>query len=137
MGTNIFCRIFKKNEDGEENTAVNYVLENADVLDLIVNGYAESEIALNCGSMLRACLAHESISRYMITSEEFYKLFDYVELPNFEIVSDTFASIKSVLTEHKSIAAEFILENYDDFVSRYNSMVKSKIYVVSRQCLKI
>lgn len=67
--------------------------------DLETNGvnlcrYDSSEVALNCGMMLRECLRHEPLARIILFSENFYNFFRYVELSTFDIASDAFASFK-------------------------------------------
>ena len=56
--------------------------------------YENSEVALNCGMMLRECFRHEDLAKLVLTSDAFYKFFDYVELSTFDIASDAFSTFK-------------------------------------------
>ena len=56
--------------------------------------YEHQEVALHCGSMLRECCRYEPLAKTMLHSEEFYKLFTYVEVSNFDIASDAFSTFK-------------------------------------------
>ena len=56
--------------------------------------YENPEIALNCGTMLRECIRHETLARIILYSPEFYNFFDYVEVSTFDISSDAFATFK-------------------------------------------
>ena len=56
--------------------------------------YEKSDVALNCGMMLREAIAQESLARVLLYSPQFYKFFEYVELSTFEIASDAFSSFK-------------------------------------------
>jgi calcium binding protein 39 len=92
------------------------------ILTWLILGYESQETALLSGMMLRECLKHESLTKIIFTqpvthSAAFiplspsdisphieqpttsneplvYKLFDYVELPTFDIASDAFATLK-------------------------------------------
>ncbi|ONM24768.1 Putative MO25-like protein [Zea mays] len=71
------------------------------------------DIALHYGAMLRECIRHQSIARYVLESEHMKKFFDYIQLPNFDIASDASATFKELLTRHKATVAEFLSNNYD------------------------
>lgn len=43
----------------------------------------------------------------------FYKFFDYVQLPAFDVAADAFSTLKDLLTKHKIVAANFLETNYD------------------------
>lgn len=56
--------------------------------------YENSDIALNCGVMLRECIRHEALASFILNHPCFYDFFGYVELSTFDIASDAFASFK-------------------------------------------
>ena len=56
--------------------------------------YENSEIALNCGMMLRECVRHEPLCKIILNSEKFYNFFGFVEVSTFDIASDAFATFK-------------------------------------------
>lgn len=87
--------------------------------------------------MLRECVRHVSIATLVLNSESFYLFFDYVELPNFDIASDAFATFKDILTIHKKEVAEFFEQNYDQFFEKYTALLHSENYVTKRQSLKL
>lgn len=107
---------------------------------MLVDGYENQEIALNCGIILRECIRHESLTKiilYTFQSQYFFKLFQFVELSTFDLASDAFATFKEILTRHKSIVAEFIEKNYDSFFDKYTMLLNSDNYVTKRQSLKV
>lgn len=110
---------------------------NGAILELLVSGYDNSEIALNCGSMLRECLRYESLTVLLLESPKFWRFFDLVELSDFDVASDAFASFKEVLTRHVNVSAAFIERNLDHFVTSYNNLLRSQNYVTRRQSLKL
>lgn len=56
--------------------------------------YESKETALNSGMMLRECIKFEHLAQVLIESDEFYSLFDYIELPTFDVASDAFATFE-------------------------------------------
>jgi len=58
--------------------------------------------------MLRECIRHEALSALLLQSDSIFKFFGIVELPNFDVASDGFATFKELLTKHKTMCAEFL-----------------------------
>ncbi|KAJ6834484.1 putative MO25-like protein [Iris pallida] len=118
--------------------ASDYLEENKDLLDLMISGYENMDIALHYGFMLRECIRHQSIAKYVLESEHMKKFFDYIELPNFDIASDASSTFKELLTRHKSTVAEFLSKNYDWFFAEFNEkLLKSENYLTKRQAIKL
>ncbi len=64
------------------------------------------------------------VARRLLFSDKIWPFFDtYVHLPNFDVASDSFATLKDVLCRHRSVAAEFLEKEYDHV----------RVYVCSRQ----
>ncbi|XP_003380794.1 conidiophore development protein HymA [Trichinella spiralis] len=99
--------------------------------------YEVSEIALCCGSMLRECIRHEPLARMLLSFEETYRFFTYVEGSTFEVASDAFSTFKDLITKHKALCAEFLEQNYDRFFEAYQHLLNSENYVTRRQSLKL
>ncbi|XP_029117012.1 putative MO25-like protein At5g47540 isoform X2 [Elaeis guineensis] len=117
--------------------ASDYLEANKDLLDLLVSGYENMDIALHYGAMLRECIRHQSIARYVLESENMRKFFNSIQLPNFDIASDASATFKELLTRHKSTVAEFLSKNYDWFFKEFNSkLLESPNYITRRQAVK-
>ncbi|ONM24764.1 Putative MO25-like protein [Zea mays] len=75
-----------------------YLFNSLFVLPLyisLLNRYENMDIALHYGAMLRECIRHQSIARYVLESEHMKKFFDYIQLPNFDIASDASATFKA------------------------------------------
>lgn len=49
--------------------------------------------------MLRECIRYEPLARRVLTADEFYNFFDYVEMSTFDIASDAFTTFK--VTNHQ------------------------------------
>uniref|UniRef100_A0A0E0ALY6 MO25-like protein n=5 Tax=Oryza TaxID=4527 RepID=A0A0E0ALY6_9ORYZ len=118
--------------------ASEYLEANKDLLDTLISGYENMDIALHYGSMLRECIRHQSIARYVLESDHMKKFFDYIQLPNFDIASDASATFKELLTRHKATVAEFLSKNYDWFFSEFNTrLLSSTNYITKRQAIKL
>ncbi|XWS75846.1 hypothetical protein CRYUN_Cryun01aG0127000 [Craigia yunnanensis] len=93
--------------------ASEYLENNLDIMDALIPGYEDSDIAWTYGSISRECIRHQSTARYVFESKHMKKFFDYLQNPNFNIASDVQATFKELLTRHKSTVAEFLSANYD------------------------
>ncbi|MCE3050008.1 hypothetical protein HAX54_046281 [Datura stramonium] len=114
--------------------ACDYLKQNIDLMDKLILGYENTDMALHYGAMLRECIRHQSVARYVLESEHMKKFFDYIQLPNFDIAADAAATFKELLTRHKSTVAEFLSKNYDWFFTEYNSkLLESSNYITRRQ----
>ncbi|KAK6917839.1 Mo25-like [Dillenia turbinata] len=103
----------------------------------VYSRYENTEMALHHGSMLRECIRHQSVARYVLESEHMKKFFDYIQLPNFDIAADAAATFKELLTRHKSTVAEFLSKNYDWFFKEYNTkLLESANYITRHQAVK-
>ncbi|KAL9240984.1 hypothetical protein vseg_015145 [Gypsophila vaccaria] len=117
--------------------ACDYLEANTDLLDILVSGYKNHRLALHYGNMLRECIRHQSIAKYVLESHT-WKFFDYIQLPDFDVSSDAAATFKELLTRHKSTVAEFLSINYDRFFQEFNTMLlQSPVYITRRQAIKL
>ena len=118
-----------------------YVLEGfAVVVGKIIHGYEHSDCALNCGSMLRECVRHDALAEAILNSVHLWKIFDsYVHLPNFEVASDAFNSLRDLLVtaKNKRIAATFLDAQYEAVFQHYEELLKNGNYVTRRRSLKL
>ncbi|KAK9269509.1 hypothetical protein L1049_001284 [Liquidambar formosana] len=118
--------------------ASDYLEANLDLMDLLISGYEDPGIALHYGGMLRECIRHQSIAKYVLESEHMKKFFDYIQLPNFDVAADAAATFKELLTRHKSTVAGFLSGNFDWFFAEFNSkLLESSNYITRRQAIKL
>jgi calcium binding protein 39 len=132
----IFNNLIHKNI----NNFVSYMRDNIASVFTLIDSYALPDVALCCGSMLRECIRHDDLARLILASNNFWKLFDsYVDLPNFEVASDAFNTLKDLLTttRNKSISADFLEQNYDKVFPKYEILLSSENYVTRRRSLKL
>ncbi|KAJ9686858.1 hypothetical protein PVL29_015629 [Vitis rotundifolia] len=118
--------------------AAEYLENNIDVINILIPGYEDSEIALSYGAILREYIRYQIVARYVLESAQMKKFFDYVQNPTFEIASDAAATFKELLTRHKSTVAEFLSKNFDWFFREYNSqLLQSPNYITRRHAVKL
>lgn len=131
----VFNNLLRREKD-DDGAVVGKVVREG-VLNVLILGYGDGEIALNCGSMLRECLKYERLAKVCLASPHFWKFFEYVELDHFDVASDAFETFKSALTKHVEVAAAFMESQLDRFVDKYNKLLSSQNYVTRRQSLKL
>ncbi|XP_064945968.1 putative MO25-like protein At5g47540 isoform X3 [Musa acuminata AAA Group] len=134
--------------------ASDYLEANKDLLDLLISGYEDMDIALHYGPMLRECIRHQCIARYVLESDHVKKFFEYIQLPNFDIASDAYSTFKELMTRHKSTVAEYLSKNYEwvidlfllgleaffliFLIMEFNSrLLSSPNYITRRQAIKL
>ncbi|KAI9382678.1 hypothetical protein POPTR_014G162100v4 [Populus trichocarpa] len=118
--------------------ASEYLENNLDLMDVLLPGYEDGDIALTYGAISRECIRHQIVARYVLGSEYMKKFFTYIQIPNFDIASDAQSTFKELLTRHRSTVAEFLSANYDWFFQGYNSqLLQSPSYITRRHAVKL
>lgn len=121
-----------------KSSSVDYVRTHSEILRLLIDGYNDTEIALNCGAILREIIRHEELASSILNNKYLMScLFELVQLNTFDIASDAFATFKLLLTKHKKIDADWLSANFDDFCSKYSILLQAGNYVTKRQSLKL
>jgi len=118
-----------------------YVEGNYDVIvRQLVSGYEHSDIALNCGSMVRECIRHDNLVTRLLNSDQLWLFFNtFVHQPNFDVASDAFNTLRDLLTcpRNKAIASEFLETNFEKTFREYAVLLSSDNYVTRRRSLKL
>jgi len=116
---------------------VEFIIANPVIIDSLFAGYESPGSALSCGSIIRGWVEREELARIVLNSENFYKLYNFIENPSFDVATDAFNTYKELLGKHKAITAEFLERNYDQVFTKYTNMLNSPNYVTKRQSLKL
>ncbi|KAL5864473.1 hypothetical protein ACOSQ3_001987 [Xanthoceras sorbifolium] len=53
--------------------ASDYLEKNIDLLDILISGYENADMALHYGAMLRECIRHQTVARYVLESQHMKK----------------------------------------------------------------
>jgi len=105
--------------------------EHRVAMNYLINGYTNPDTALSCGSMLRECIRDDRLALYVLHSSELLDRFfdEFVSLPNFDVASDAFGTLKELLTtpSNRSVASEFMEQNYDRVFVLYE--VRAQMYI--------
>eukprot|EP00730_Choanoeca_flexa_P002095 TRINITY_DN10910_c0_g1_i4.p1 TRINITY_DN10910_c0_g1~~TRINITY_DN10910_c0_g1_i4.p1 ORF type:complete len:324 (+),score=133.94 TRINITY_DN10910_c0_g1_i4:118-1089(+) len=135
----IFNKVLRRQVGEDRMPTVDYVIRTKpEILTELCRGYESPDIAMSTGMMLRECIKHEPLAKIVLLSEElFYPFFGYVQMSQFDLAADAFASFKDLLTKHKILAAKFLEDNYDKFMTEYDKLLNSENYVTKRQSLKL
>lgn len=64
-------------------------------------------------------------------------LFQNVQETDFDISSDSFTTLKTLLTRNKKTVSQYLEKNYAEFFKMYNNLINSENYVTKRQSLKL
>uniref|UniRef100_A0A803L4Y3 Calcium-binding protein 39 n=1 Tax=Chenopodium quinoa TaxID=63459 RepID=A0A803L4Y3_CHEQI len=115
---------------------IEYIENHLELLDFLVVCYDNKDAALTCGTMLRECIKFQTLAKYILESTSFELFFKYIELPNFDVASDAFATFKDLLTKHSKEVAEYLTSHYNEFFEMYEKLLTSTNYVTRRQSLK-
>jgi calcium binding protein 39 len=127
----IFNHLLRR-QQGSTYVTVDYICSNTSILEELVSGYEDADVALSCGQMLRECLRHDALAKIVLFSDQFFNFFKYVEMSNFDVASDAFSSFKELLTAQKVLAAEFLEKNYDQVFEAYVKLLTSENYVTRK-----
>jgi calcium binding protein 39 len=109
------------------------------IMERLVQGYSNAEIALTCGGMLRECLQKEPLCMQVARSEVMLQqLVDAVQLPNFDVATDAFSSFREVLTLHKTAQfAEWMFASYTPLFAHFAKLHRCENYVTRRLSMKL
>ncbi|KAF3784248.1 Calcium-binding protein 39 [Nymphaea thermarum] len=129
--------ILLKQTVGSSHCCVEYIESHPDLLVSLVVCYDNKAIALNCGNMLRECIKYPTLAKYLLESTSFELFFKYVDLPNFDVASDAFATFKDLLTKHEDVVSAYLISHYEQFFDLYEQLLTSPNYVTRRQSLKL
>ncbi|KAL8237642.1 hypothetical protein R6Q59_018726 [Mikania micrantha] len=118
--------------------ASKYLEANLDLLDVLISGYDDHQLALHYGRMLKESLRHQVVASYLLKPRQLEKLFRYIQHPSFDIAADAADAFKDLLTRHKSTVSESLSTNYCWFFTEMNEkLLKSANYITRRQAVKL
>ncbi|KAF8454467.1 Mo25-like protein [Kalaharituber pfeilii] len=135
--TAIYTALLRYGQDRRLPTVEYISQRRPDTLLILLRGYEMPEISNNCGTMLRDSIKYEVLANLVLNDPGFWRFFDYVQGGSFDVSSDAFSTFKDLLTRHKTLVAQFLQRNYDQFFARYNNLLKSNNYVAKRQSIKL
>jgi hypothetical protein len=115
--------------------ATAYIQERPHLLQKLVDGHKDGEIAAQCGQLMRDLLRSEELNTIIINTPELINpFFTYCQSKQFDISSDAFNTFQLMLTKHPTISSKFLVDNFEDFFDRFDTLLKSRNYVASWWC---
>ena len=129
----------QKQQVGSRLVASEYLESNLDVIDTLVEGIGiDPQLALHYTGMLKECVRHQVVAKYILESKNLERFFDYVQLPYFDVATDASKIFRELLTRHKSTVSEYLSKNYEWFFAEYNTRLLEKgTYFTKRQASKL
>eukprot|EP01025_Chloroclados_australasicus_P026335 TRINITY_DN2614_c0_g1_i1.p1 TRINITY_DN2614_c0_g1~~TRINITY_DN2614_c0_g1_i1.p1 ORF type:complete len:347 (-),score=39.71 TRINITY_DN2614_c0_g1_i1:374-1414(-) len=137
IAATVFNEIIKQRDDFGNSPGVEYVIEKPEILSHLVKGYEDQGLALVCGAMLRDCINIEKLTQVILEGPLMEKIFEKVQVTNFEVASDAFLTLRVLLSLHKQLVSQYLLENFQDFFQRYTKLMCSENFVTRVQSLKL
>uniref|UniRef100_A0A0K0FL10 Protein Mo25 (inferred by orthology to a D. melanogaster protein) n=1 Tax=Strongyloides venezuelensis TaxID=75913 RepID=A0A0K0FL10_STRVS len=107
------------------------------LLSSLIDGLASTDTAFICGNILRECLDFEKLTRVILFSQDFFKLFNMITMESFEIASNCLSLLKNILTNFKDTVSQFLDKNHKKFICSFNQMLAKANYFTKRECLKL
>ncbi|GBG59626.1 hypothetical protein CBR_g49890 [Chara braunii] len=116
---------------------VRYLEMSPGILDFLVAIYERTELALISGTILRECIRSKRLASYLLYSQsDLERFFSYVDVANFDVASDAFATFEELLTRHEEMVAQFLQVKHTWFFERFNNLLQSK-YITKRQAIQL
>eukprot|EP00930_Biecheleria_cincta_P085882 TRINITY_DN75251_c0_g1_i1.p1 TRINITY_DN75251_c0_g1~~TRINITY_DN75251_c0_g1_i1.p1 ORF type:complete len:418 (+),score=80.10 TRINITY_DN75251_c0_g1_i1:220-1473(+) len=103
----------------------------------LMSGYAQEEIALHCGVVLRSLLRQGELVDLFLSSGQVFGLLGFTRHQSIDIAADAMYSLRTALLDHKEIAGPWLTAHCDEFFALYNPLLQCDDYVVERQAITL
>eukprot|EP00960_Hanusia_phi_P066523 766412-Hanusia_phi.AAC.3 len=149
-------RVLLRSSTGAETFSVAYLAADFDkneedncLVDLLKNYHNADSASTCCGLMLRDCAKYEDLAKRLLQTMKRSAesppeapvrqadIFTYVQLPQFDVASDAFSTLRDLLVTHKKTVAAFLEQDFDFFFRTYSTLLTSDSYVTKRQALRL
>jgi calcium binding protein 39 len=114
-----------------------YVRNHGQMLELLLAGCGNAEVALQSNMMLRSCTRHAELVVCLLEANFATGLLKLTQHQTFDISSDAFSSLRELLLTHKAAAAAHLEGNFREFFLPYNELLQAEDYVTQRQALRL
>jgi len=130
-------RLFHKMVQVGAEAVFDHVRSHKSMLQLLLDGCANAEVALHCHMMLRSCTLHSELVVCMLEAGFATELLKLAQHQNFDISADAFSSLRALLLTHKPEAAAHLEAHFNEFFVPYNELLHTDDYVTKRQGLRL
>lgn len=126
----------------EDNGTKKYLLNHMkDIQNSLLDGYSEPDTVFAAGSIFQEMLKHEVFIDCLLevkgVNNVIFQLMRYGQQEDFDIMSAAFASLKLIITKHKSPLTVWLDENYTSFFVNLNSLISSNNRIMRCQSLTL
>lgn len=130
-------RLFHKMVQVGAEAVFDYVRSHKQVLQLLLDGCGNAEVALHCHMMLCSCTLHSELVVCMLDAGFATELLKLARHESFDISADAFSSLRALLLTHKREGAAHLEAHFKEFFVPYNEMLQTEDYVTKRQALRL
>mmetsp|Transcript_96126 Transcript_96126/g.176031 ORF Transcript_96126/g.176031 Transcript_96126/m.176031 type:complete len:364 (-) Transcript_96126:430-1521(-) len=116
---------------------VEHVRGHPHILQLLLDGCGNEEVALNCNMMLQSCIGNPEFVGTIFEADVAMGLLKLTGHGNFLISFDAFASLRELLLTHKAISAEYLVRRSSEFFEQFHMLLQRDDYVTKRQGLRL
>lgn len=98
------------------------------------------DVFLLVGNMIMNSIKYEQLCRIILKDPQFWQFFNFANISNFEISTESLQIISSALTQHPKLTSrEFFVHesNTSKFIQCINKLIANGSYVTKRQCTKL
>jgi len=116
---------------------VDYVQGRPLIQASLLEGAGRPEVFWHCAQMLQSCAHHPALVEALLKAGAAARLLELARLPNFEVASEAFASLRALLLSHKEISAAYLKAHFAVFFGTYTALLCGADYVTQRQALSL
>jgi calcium binding protein 39 len=128
---------------------VDYVRSQSELPGLLLKGCAQPDMAMHFNEILRALAScSELVGFELLESRMAHGLMELATNQNFDISSDAFASLRTLLLSQKKVAAVYLQQNFEEMFEEFHSHLllcevghakhcASFQYTIRRQALRL
>ena len=136
-----------KHSKDNKYTTVDHLILNPKTINVMLRstymgllGQAPRDIFLFLGNMIIESVKYEQLCSIILKDPELWKFFEFGNLPDFEISTESLQILTAVFTTHpKLVSKEFFNNEYNisKFIEKINYLIYKGSYVTRRQITKL
>jgi calcium binding protein 39 len=109
------------------------------ILATLVESMADPEICRVSGMLLQQVIrASGPLCASVLENEPVLdKVLEYCASDEFDLGAEGFSTLRMLLCRHKKVVVEFLVNDFDKFLLKYNKLLKSTTYITVRQSLQL
>lgn len=114
-----------------------YIQHHPRVFSILVKGYGNEEVALQCGVVLRSYARRPELAEAFLKTRLIFDLIEHTKNSSIDISSDALYTLKEVLLENKEVSSRWLEAHYQEFFTHYNGLLSTGNYLLQRQAVTL